>query len=750
MSQFHKINRPLLSLIAAFAILVVLHSLTTPLFEAPDEVWHYAYTRWLAEGHGLPSMLDNASGANQEVAQPPLYYGLAALLNSAFDDADLHDLSWHNPGFGYQAEGTLPDNKNMLIHTDQESWPWHGAVLAIRAARLASLIFGIVTVIASWGLGYEAFQSRQAAAISAALVAFHPQFIFISSVTNNDSAAAALSTAALWSAAHAIRHDLTPKRAVLAGALVGFAMISKTSALALLPLIGFMLLWSSWQKKESSKQLLINLGLYIVAALIAGGWWYLRNALLYGDPLGITSHLDTLWGRPQPVPLWALWPEIPLLLRSFWAAYGWGHIFWPTWIYVILTSLSIYLLVCGAYKVKQHQTQKTKTPFYKDATIIILGMAFSWLGLIFMALLYWMQQVEAPHGRLLFPAIGAWALLLTAASLPTSKSKNRVTSRILILSMAIIATLAPGARILATFAPPRLYTPETITENLSLPTQLKYENQARLLGVTVTPERLIPGETVEVQACWEALNTIQQDYTVFVHLLGPENQIVAMRHTYPGLGKFPTSLWPVGKAFCDTYKLPVEPDTDTPILYNLEVGLFNAETGGRLTATAPDGTPAKPPIVAQVAVVPDEPYQISPTTALNATFEEKIALHGYDAPQSVRAGQTITITLYWETLETVNEDLIAFTHLWEPGEPQPFAQDDTQPQQGWYPTTVWQAGDIIQDTHILEIPPDLAAGHYPLWGGLYRAEDTTRLSAIGAQGRYTDDLVPLGEIEVKK
>jgi len=62
----------------AFAVLVVLHGWATPLFEAPDEVWHYAYVRWLAEGHGLPSMKDNASGANQEVAQPPLYYAVAA------------------------------------------------------------------------------------------------------------------------------------------------------------------------------------------------------------------------------------------------------------------------------------------------------------------------------------------------------------------------------------------------------------------------------------------------------------------------------------------------------------------------------------------------------------------------------------------------------------------------------------------------------------------------------------------------
>ena len=46
-------------------------------------------------------------------------------------DDDLPDLFWHNPQFGHQAGGTVNDNKNMLIHTDRERFPWSGAVLAV-------------------------------------------------------------------------------------------------------------------------------------------------------------------------------------------------------------------------------------------------------------------------------------------------------------------------------------------------------------------------------------------------------------------------------------------------------------------------------------------------------------------------------------------------------------------------------------------------------------------------------------------
>jgi hypothetical protein len=47
-------RRLLFGLLLAFSLLAVIYSLTTPLFEAPDEPLHYAYVRWLAEGHGLP------------------------------------------------------------------------------------------------------------------------------------------------------------------------------------------------------------------------------------------------------------------------------------------------------------------------------------------------------------------------------------------------------------------------------------------------------------------------------------------------------------------------------------------------------------------------------------------------------------------------------------------------------------------------------------------------------------------------
>lgn len=737
---------PLILLLLAFALLALTHNAFTPVFEAPDEVWHYAYVRWLAEGHGLPAMDDDASGANQEVAQPPLYYAVAALLSAPFPDADRAvALGWGNPGFGHQAPGTVPDNKNMLIHLPQERWPWEGAVLAVHVTRLASLLFGAATVAAAWGLGRETFGTQRGARLTAALVAFHPQFAFIAGVVSNDSAAAALCTAALWSTVRVLRRGLTLRRALVTGVLVGLATLSKTSALLLVPLAGLALLAQARRERLSVSATLGAGGAYAGAALLVGGGWYLRNLVRYGDLLGISSHVDTPWGREAPVALTTLLPELPTLWRSFWAAYGWGHVTWPAGVYWALGIGSALLLLRSARNAGRAWTRaRRQGPEARSATrLAALALAALWLGGILAALLHWMRQVEAPHGRLLFPAMGAVALLLANGMEAGAPQPGRWY----LLALASLSALAPGARILATFSPPRLRRPETVAARLD-PADLVFGGQVRLLGTRVDRARVRPGEELRVKACWKGLEPIEEDYTVFVHLVGPETRRVAERHTYPGLGRFPTSLWPPSRAVCDVYRMPVAEWAEAPLRYRLIVGLFDATTGARLPAVNAQGAPSEPPVVGHVVVAPAS-TGAAPDTALDATLGERISLRGYDAPTSAAPGTTITVTLHWEALAAPAQDYVAFVHLWRPGDPSPRAQHDSAPRQGWYPTSVWETGDRVPDAHPLPLPADLAPGAYPLWAGLYRPEDGTRLPVAGPAAPYPYDLVPLGELKVR-
>ncbi len=728
-----KNSAPLGILLVTFTLLVLMHTAATPLFEAPDEVWHDAYVRWLAEGHGLPPLEGDPGGANQEVAQPPLYYAVAALLRAPFASVDVTALFWNNPGFGYQGSLTGNDNKNMLIHTARERWPWHGAPLALHVTRLASLFFGLLTVLGAWALGREAFGSKRGAWLTAAMVAFQPQFVFISGVISNDSAAAALATWALWSAVVILRRGLTSRRVALSGLLTGLAMLCKTSNLALLPLLGLALTWQAWRERRSVWGTLGSLALYGGVALSVGGWWYGRNFALTGDPLGLTAHTHTLWGRPHPVSLWDLRTELPLLFRSFWAAYGWGHVMWPWGVYVSLGAVNLFALWQAARRMRDD---------------LVPWLAAAWCGVILAALLHWMQEVEAPHGRLLFPALGAWALLTAYGLLRFPR-----VARGFLLLQAGIAALAPGVKLAATFAPPRLMSPQQAARYVT-PADVRYADAARLIGTRVRPERLHPGDRLSVTACWEGVRPMTQDGTVFVHLIGPGNDRVAERTTYPGLGRFPTSLWPVGRAFCDVYRMSLYDWAAPATRYWLEVGLFDAQSGTRWPARHADGRPAEPPIVGEVVVPPDgaiPPLRETLTaTGLAPTVDAPLlaTLRGYVTPVSATAGTRITVTLVWEAQASVPDDYTVFVHLWPPGAPHPLAQDDRQPRNGWYPTSVWRRGDLVVDEHPLALPPDLPSGQYPLWAGMYRA-DGTRLIARNAHGQLAYALLPLGVLDVK-
>jgi hypothetical protein len=757
---------PLLGLGAAFTLLVLLHSLFTPVFEAPDEVWHYAYVRWLSEGHGLPPLNNDRSGAHQEAAQPPLYYAVASLVSRWFSDDDLDEIRRHNPGFGYQGGGTSVDNKNMLIHPPEE-WQFRSdTVVTVHATRLTSWLFGLITVIAAWGLGWEVFGKRRAALLTAAFVAFQPQFVLLSSVINNDPAAAALATVGLWSAARTLRRGATWQSAAAGGMIVGLAALTKTSLLLLAPLYGAVLAGVALTQFRSEHgnvdlgRVASHLSLYGTVALLVGGGWYLRNAVQYGDPLGLTDHLQTQWGRPEPVPLWSLLPELPLLLRSFWGAYGWGHITWPGWVYVILWAVYLTLLAPAlGYVVRRIPLLRSRpAELIKEHRVLAMSLvALAWSLGILAALLRWMQQVEAPHGRLLFPTLGAWSLLLTLGVERLRQSDihaGRIAATAALGISVTLATLAPGARILATFMPPKWREVRTVRADCIQAAEITYGDQARLICASATPNRTQPGDTVRIRACWQALRPMERDYTVFVHLLGPESLRVGERHTYPGLGRLPTSLWREARAFCETYAIRVEPWTPAPVRYQVAVGLFDAETGDRLSATNAAGHATEPPIVDVVDVIAVEGKAPRPerTTDVKLTSLQGtpiISLVGYDVPSQTMPGAEVEVTLYWSALDDVSEDYVAFVHLWQPGDAEPVAQHDGPLRDGWFPTLAWQKGDYVPDVRTLAIPESAQPGTYPLWAGLYRPGDGVRLPAYGPTGRYPNDLIPLGEVRIE-
>ncbi len=98
-----------------------------------------------------------------------------------------------------------------------------------------------------------------------------------------------------------------------------------------------------------------------------------------------------------------------------------------------------------------------------------------------------------------------------------------------------------------------------------------------------------PGDgSVSLRLHWRADQPVDQDYTVFAHLLDGQGKFVTAADSQPGLGDLPTSTWGPGEIIVDEHHLTPPAGAQTP---KLEFGLYLLATGQRLPATAADGTP---------------------------------------------------------------------------------------------------------------------------------------------------------------
>jgi len=102
------------------------------------------------------------------------------------------------------------------------------------------------------------------------------------------------------------------------------------------------------------------------------------------------------------------------------------------------------------------------------------------------------------------------------------------------------------------------------------------------LGYNLDPLSVPPGKALRLHLFWEALSNIDEDYTVFVHLLGDDGAIISQRDSQPLEGTYPTFLWEKGEVIVDEYLLTVPGDV-SPGEHVVEVGMYRLDTIERLT-----------------------------------------------------------------------------------------------------------------------------------------------------------------------
>ncbi len=184
---------------------------------------------------------------------------------------------------------------------------------------------------------------------------------------------------------------------------------------------------------------------------------------------------------------------------------------------------------------------------------------------------------------------------------------------------------------------------------------------------------------------------------------------------------YPSSGWQPGEWVRYPYAPRLEPALDAG-RYDLTVNLERADSGQPLRG--------QPFTLMQVDIrARPREYRRPGRIAhpLQAQLGDGVRLLGYDLiPDEATPGGTITLTLYWEALGTMEANYPVFTHLLTP-DGRLAAGHDSPPLNGDAPTTSWLAGEFLTDRYQLPVPPDAAPGEYPVEVGMYDPTTGQRL-----------------------
>lgn len=111
-----------------------------------------------------------------------------------------------------------------------------------------------------------------------------------------------------------------------------------------------------------------------------------------------------------------------------------------------------------------------------------------------------------------------------------------------------------------------------------------FASELALSGFELPADAVSPGSVASVSLYWQVLEKPAADYTVFIHVLNDQGELVTQFDRPPGGGAMPTSTWQEGQTLRDTYPLPIPADVAAGT-YAVRVGMYTWPSLERLPVT---------------------------------------------------------------------------------------------------------------------------------------------------------------------
>lgn len=286
-----------------YLALATLYVARVPMWTQPDEGVHLGYVRYLVQHHQFPIFEGNKEGQLYEAHQPPLYYLLCA------------------PAYLLTGAHRVEEREIIVAYI----------------CRGVSALCGLGIVLLVGVVARSLFPSdKLLSLVTMGFAALLPMHLHVGASIGNDALAGLLCAATM---AWMVQRLNVPtwerfsveREAAVAGVLTGLALLSKSSCLFLLPMVAVFYFLPPKGGTTNGHALRPAALACLVALLVVSPWW-VRNQILYGDPLAAQAFLkgfdnpgpDYFLVKRMNLPVfdYAVKLTLALTFLTFWGIFG--------------------------------------------------------------------------------------------------------------------------------------------------------------------------------------------------------------------------------------------------------------------------------------------------------------------------------------------------------------------------------------------------------------------------------------------
>ncbi len=702
---------PLQWILFFYLVFGLVYALATPVFEANEELWHFGYIEHLRETGSLPEqdIYRRDTVFRQHGSQPPLYYALMALATAPFSLEDLEVYRRLNPHVTASQPGAF-GNKNLVAH-DESQARFGGAGLAVLAIRVIGLLLGAGAIVFVYKIGeLLAPQRLTVAFVAAAITGLNPMFIFVTASVNNDSLAMLLNGAIVWLLLRLLRDGFSLRYTFAIALLFAFTSLTKLTGLALAP-IALGVAVAAFRKTRDRGGLQTYLYVLALLWLLIAGWWFFRNAHLYGEPMGLVTMASIAGPRDPTFNLADLFAEYQQFRMSYWGLFGAQNIQLASVFYLLLDLMTLMGVVgCVFLGLQLLAISDFAYARYELAHLLTLAssLGFLWLGVLYMGSL-----TRASEGRMLFPLIAVVSPLLAAGfveivwwivfslrppNLEFVRAGDAVPKELLhgamlwqLRALALVACFAPFTVIASQYRSPQP------VEAIPAGAQSLYAEfgDVALIAYERVDRRYATGDQVRLTLYWQVLRQSADDHSLVLALVDDQGREIGQYSTYPGAGSLRTSSWQAGAIYPDEYVIGISSAAYGRYPFALRVKWMDGAHSTAILATDMEGAAIEPVLLDMGAVVTAR-FQPANSGFNEIPADSQPLFDGTIRLESFKLDLELNeITLTWKADTAPEDSYTVFAHLLD-AEGNLLSQEDKTPR---LPSKYWRWGESYTTFH---------------------------------------------------